>query len=294
MDVCLTCEIARLTIQNDPAAFAALALLALKVEIGVIFDVCALCTEKRQLCESHIIPNAIFRRLKNRQSGGNLIKFNDAPGSKIIRSQESWYEHLLCEACETTIRNYECYGLAMLRAQGCDVTVVKHSEGVTFRGHSYRTFKLFLTSLVWRACVSKQETFLNVQMPPEISEATRLSLLNGRPLGPAKLGVRISRLTDKTGEEGALSDETLKQFIISPIARKPSNIGYSTLFVIEGFLLEFHIPSIPYKLLDTRGVHRESPTMFVPFLCISKVPEIIKLFDTTRDKQQLGLVTFKS
>jgi hypothetical protein len=136
---------------------------------------CSLCIVESQLCKSHIIPNALFRRLKKEQNTGNLIKFNDHRDSKVVRSQESWWERLLCQSCERKIRDYESCGLNLLRASP-NAMVSRHDEGITFQNHSYKQFKLFLTSIVWRAAVSKQETFHNVCAPAEAIEAARVSL----------------------------------------------------------------------------------------------------------------------
>lgn len=254
---------------------------------------CSLCLTESQLCKSHIIPNSLFRRLKNRQHTGNLIAFNDHPESKVIRSQESWWEHLLCELCEATIREYESYGLRLLRG-GANVDFSKHNAGLTFRNHSSKPFKLFLTSLVWRAAVSKQERFQSVHAPSESIEAARVSLLMGEPQSPAKFGVRLVRLVDQSGAEGAFSNETLKNLIVSPIARKPSSLGYSVLLVLEGFLLEYFIPFMPNNLRGSPGTHRHLRTLFVPYKCVFTVPELIALFRTTSDKRRRGLVAFEN
>lgn len=252
---------------------------------------CSLCLIDSQLCESHIIPNALFRRIKKRQKTGNLIKFNDHPCSKVVRSQESWWEHLLCQKCEGKIRDFETYGLKLIRG-GASIQFAKHDEGITFRNHSYKLFKLFLTSIVWRAAVSKQETFHSVHAPVEAIEAARQSLLNGEAQSPAKFGVRLARLVDNSGAEGAFSPETLKTLIVSPIAREPSNIGYSVLFLLEGFLLEYFIPFMPNRLRDEHGTHRDSPTLFVPYRCIFIVPELANLLVTAYGKQQRGIIAF--
>jgi hypothetical protein len=91
-----------------------------------------------------------------------------------------------------------------------------------------------------------------------------------------RLGVKLSRLIDYTSAaNGGFSAESLEQFIISPIPRLYDGAYYTFLFLIEGFLLEYFVRAIPFKRSQEKGVHKKSPTLFVPHRSIFDVPELV-------------------
>ena len=112
--------------------------------------VCALCTQRRDLLLSHVIPNAVFRRIKQEQGSGQLIHMDDSADAPIVRSQDTWVDRLLCAGCEQIVSEYERYGLELLRGHASRSAMLDHADGVTFRGFDYSRFKLFLTSVLWR------------------------------------------------------------------------------------------------------------------------------------------------
>ncbi len=255
---------------------------------------CALCHERKPLRRSHIIPNAAFRRIKQAQNSGQLIQMDDSEDAPVRRSQDTWPEHLLCADCERVIGLYENYGLELLRARNGS-SMQDHAGGVTFRAHEYRRFKLFLTSILWRAAVSNQEVFAKVILPERCEEEARASLLAAKPLSALHLGCQMHRLVDtKATPEYGFDLDSLSQVVISPIPRLHDGRKYHTfLFLIEGFLLEYFVRAVPFKQAGHRGVHRDSPTLFVPNKCIFDVPEVIDLLVLNAGKHQRGLVAFK-
>ncbi len=247
--------------------------------------------EPKALRKSHIIPNAIFCRIKQSQNSGQLIQLDDSQHAPIQYSQESWWEHLLCTDCERIIGGYENYGLSLVRGSDRG-KVQRHSEGVTFRAHDYACFKLFLTSLLWRAAVSKQPYFSKVILPEKCQEEARISVLKGQPLRPMRLGCKLLRMVDDTSAaNGGFSDGNLEQLVISPIPRLRGHSSYYTfLFLIEGFLLEYFVRAIPHRQADDWGVHKDLPIWFVPHRLIFKVPELLKLMVSAYGKHDCGLV----
>lgn len=251
----------------------------------MILGICALCFEQKTLQKSHVLPNAVFRKIKKDQRSGQLIKLDDSDYMPAHYSQDSWWEYMLCTDCEQLIGGYENYGLSLLRGTNRKKTI-RHTDGVTFRLHDYGRFKLFLTSLLWRAAVSKQSQFSKVILPGRCVEEARSSLRSSRPLGQLRLGVKISRLIDSTNvADNGFSAEHLEQFIISPVPRLNDGRAYYTfLFLIEGFLLEYFVRAIPFKRAQEKGVHKKSPTLFVPHISIFDVPELVNLLTSAFKK----------
>lgn len=255
---------------------------------------CALCLESKALRNSHIIPNSVFRRIKQLQNSGQLIQLDDSPHTPIQQAQESWCEYLLCADCEHIIGSYEFYGLSLIRENDTK-KIQKHADGITFRDHNYAHFKLFLTSILWRASVSKQIFFSKVILPEKCREAARISLLQAKPLNPTRLGCKVLRMIDHTSEaEGGFSEASLKQFVISPIPRlKNQPYHYSFLFLIEGFLLEYFVSSIPHKQSKDQGVHKNRPIWLVPNKSIFKIPELFQFMVTAYGKHDRGITKIK-
>ena len=241
-----------------------------------------------------MLPDAIFRRIKQSASG-KAIALNDDDETPVAYSQESWWEYLLCKICEGKIKDYETYGFQMLRGAR-HAQVHKHSSGLTFRNHRFREFKLFLTSLIWRAAVSSGIYFSKVIIPTELLEAPRKSLLDAKPLGPTQLGCKIMRLADPTPvEEGGFPSQVLKQIVTSPFARLHGNTAYySIVFIFEGFVFEFFVPAVPKVVRAQRGVHQRSKILSVPFVDFKSVPELFKLMVAGYRKTQRGLVSFEN
>ena len=224
------------------------------VESGI----CALCRKPKGLEKSHIIPNSAFRVIK-RWNSGKVITIKDDKESWIEYSNESWWEYLLCSTCEDIIEKYETYSLGLLNSKSRGA-ILTHNYGITLKNINYPNFKLFLTSILWRASVSKQDVFSKVILHPNWEDEARLSILHGISLAPLKLGCKISKLNDPE-QEDSFCEKSLKQIVISPIPRIKKNV-ISFLFVFLGYMFEFFAPAIPYKESKIRGVCKKGSVFF--------------------------------
>ena len=252
---------------------------------------CRLCREVKELRRSHILPDALFRSIK-RQNSGKLISFDDSKYTSVKYSSESWWEYLLCSDCEGIISGYEKYGLEVLRGIPKNMGQ-SQSSGLTMRNVNYPKFKLFATSLLWRAAVSDHDAFTKVVLPYSLTEEARSSLIFGRPLGAFKLGCKIARLFDQTLEsEGGFSNTDIKQLIISPISRIRSRY-VSFIFVIEGYLLEFFAPSIPLNESTRQGFLKNAKVLYVPNKNIFEIEELVNIMVSGYRKADLGMITFR-
>lgn len=65
--------------------------------------VCALCDEKRELCNSHIIPAFVYKWLR-KTSGGVHIRNAENPNKRV---QDGYKIKLLCEGCEGLFNDWE-------------------------------------------------------------------------------------------------------------------------------------------------------------------------------------------
>ena len=255
---------------------------------------CALCEEQRALQVSHVIPNAVFRRIKQAQNSGQLIFIDDSQTTPILRSQETWSERLLCVECERIIGGYEQYGLELLRGHNRKSPITECADGLSIRAYDYPRLKLFLTSMLWRAAISRHEAFTKVILSAECHMKARASLLTGNPLPALRLGCTLRRLIDSTPKSlGGFDQQNLRQLVISPIPRLQGGRNcYSILFVIEGYLLEFFVRSVPFKAAGQRGCLKDGSVLSIPNVCIFTVPEILSILVSGYSKHDRGLVAF--
>lgn len=236
---------------------------------------CRLCHETRPLRRSHVIPDAIFRRVL-RENQGKAITFSDENLSWIEYSSDSWWEHLLCEECEDCLdQNYEKYSISVLRNKLKSVTVSKAKGGVSFSSVDAVKLQLFIVSMMWRAAVSSLPVYSKVYLPPMLENEIRSCLLRHQKVRPSLISIRISRLSDKT--PNGFSLDTLRSLIISPFFRNNGK-NFSFCFLIEGFFLEIFVPSLKLRERSRPEVIKVSQrTVFANYLNIFDVPELAKL-----------------
>jgi hypothetical protein len=143
---------------------------------------CALCQTKSPLQKSHIIPEFFYTQVYEK----NIHRFHvisTDPSKPEYFKQEGIYEKLLCKKCEQKFARWEKY---TKEAFGDDVGIKIIREGNIFKlsDLDYRTFRLFLFSLLWRMSVSKLDFFSEVSLGNKHEEILRLALLNEDPLEP--------------------------------------------------------------------------------------------------------------
>lgn len=252
--------------------------------------ICRLCLRQGALQRSHIIPNALFRRIKQRNSG-KLIQFDDSPTSIAGYSIESWTEPFLCEDCEQWFSGLEHATLETLRKplKG----LMDRRDGVLLGPIDFPVLKMFFTSLVWRSAVSTLAPFVKVALRAGIAEDLRTSLLAKMPLPPNILAFRLQLLFDPTpASRGGFRTDNLQQLIISPIAR--IHLRYTSfIFLLEGYLLEAFVPGAPHRVWKELGVLKDEKKLYVPGKNIFYVPELRSLLVEGHRKIVTGRSTVK-
>ena len=251
--------------------------------------ICALCNDSGILEKSHIIPNAVFKKIK-RTSNGQGIALVDDEHTSVQYSQDSWWEYLLCKKCEGQISMYEKYFFESIRGNN-GIKKNQHSLGVTYTGIRYPKFKLFLISLLWRAAVAKHVAFSKVILVDQWLEELRDSINNEKPLGKSKFGCRLYKLADSTA--GGFDVKSLEQLVVAPIPRIKKRV-ISFMFIIDGIVIEYYCPSIPYSDFKKPGVFKNKNVFLMPFQEICKIPEIMNLMVVNYGKNKKGMVKLKN
>jgi len=141
---------------------------------------CALCRVNDDLKNSHIIPEFLYKSMYDALHRCHLISSDSCKAEQF--AQKGMREKLLCGKCELKFSQWENYAnRAFVEAHGVRVTHINNR--IVLQGIDYRTFKLFLLSLLWRSSVSTLAFFDEVELGPH-EEKLRLALLNNDPLQP--------------------------------------------------------------------------------------------------------------
>ncbi len=144
---------------------------------------CRLCLREVDLCQSHIIPEFLFRRTyddKHRASELSLPSLQE----KYV--QKGYREALLCRDCETILSKYERY-VSLRWYENHLLPNQIPGDQLIIKGLDYARFKLFHLSVLWKASIS------TLNMYSEIG------------LGPHEENLRTMLLREEPGEEGLYS-----------------------------------------------------------------------------------------
>jgi len=129
-------------------------------------ELCALCLTKQRLCESHIIPRFIVRKLCDEK--GRFYSLAGPQNARVRWRQDDLKEYLLCQPCEHLIKPWEDYAADLLSADGNLPRPKPFKASVGRAG--YAPFKLFQLSILWRAHCACGDTFRHVNLGPDHAE----------------------------------------------------------------------------------------------------------------------------
>ena len=142
---------------------------------------CALCEEKKSLCDSHILPEFVYRPLYDRKHTAVKI---DIEKGKREKTQKGFSEWMLCIECEGLFSKWEDYFAKVWFHEKYQLRPKRLEEKlITIKGFDYKKFKLFHLSLIWRAAVSKKREFKAVRIGPH-EDKIRKMLLTENPGEP--------------------------------------------------------------------------------------------------------------
>src|SRR6185295_6749969 len=153
---------------------------------------CRLCQSVgEELRFSHVLPEFLYKPLRDEKHRYIGLEVTQQKGANRILLQKGIREYLLCGDCEQRLAKYERYAAEVLRklpgtSRKPPGTVV-HVTGL-----NYTKFKLFQLSLLWRAGVSRQASFQEVNLGPH-EERLRGMVLEGDPGKPTDYGCILMR-----------------------------------------------------------------------------------------------------
>lgn len=123
---------------------------------------CRLCGKNKPLCDSHIVPEFLYKDLYNENHKMMGINGQGNKGWKPL--QQGLYEKLLCESCEQFFNDE--YEKPFLQQWTITSPLPdRMREGEVYAGlYDYPKFKLFHLSVLFRASVSSLPSFAAVRL----------------------------------------------------------------------------------------------------------------------------------
>ena len=184
--------------------------------------ICRLCLNVRRLCESHIIPEWVYRLLYDER--GRCFQLSAESQPRASYRQKGIWEYLLCEECDNgRFGRYDGHAAELIATPGRLTLPLpgRLAENTT----DYGLFKLFQMSVLWRAHIASHVMFRPVNLGEKHAERLRRMLLAGDP-GPASDYPCVLHATYMNAAPAAV--------ILSPLAYKHE--GYHQYgFTFGGF-----------------------------------------------------------
>lgn len=250
---------------------------------------CPLCVTEGDLRESHVIPNAYFRAMKNQRAGGQLISFNSLPHDKVRLSNESWSEAMLCGPCEGNLSKLETRCIVSLRRTA---TKIEESagDGTLLYSYEFGVLSRFLLSVLWRAAVSKQEPFAQVTLAPQLHEDIRSTLMNENATVTKLVSCQIKKIRDGSRR---ISPTKYEGIAISPVATfRGGTVKF--VFIFAGYLVNYFIPYVHAKSRRQLGFVKPGRQLFVPTVNMKDIPELMHALAAGYGKIHTGKITFEA
>lgn len=258
-----------------------------------VLEICRLCNEEKELCQSHAIPDSIFTVLFSRNSGKAILLTSDEREIEYIT--DSLDTKQLCDGCEKWLnQSYESYSINLLRNTYRNTEI--KDDGVHFIKVDVDQFMKFILAIFWRAAVSTHECYKGAVMAQELlpkngAEKLRKSLYENSEIPSNLFSVKIRRLRDSTG---CWDLKTLKDLIVVPF---PSPYGkdkkVSVNFAIEGFYFSVVMPGLSDKgrrqdlVLYPKG--EQFVSKYIDFLSINEMRELIASIDHKMEAGKSGV-----
>lgn len=139
--------------------------------------ICALCKKPKELRNSHIVPEFLYKPLYNPQH--QIYRLSTSERPKRSFEQKGLREPLLCGDCERQFSLYETYAKTVLYDDAEKDEHTNSPNAFEFRV-DYWKFKLFELSILWRVGVSSLPEFKNARLGRH-ETVLRQMLLEERP-----------------------------------------------------------------------------------------------------------------
>lgn len=161
---------------------------------------CSLCLDSTKLIKAHIVPESFYEPLRAR---GTPREFSTEPGAFPKKRPIGVYDKtILCAHCDNFMGRWDGYAAELLckplESFG-SVEDLKAQQFFCLERVDYVKLKLFFVSLIWRAHLSTQPFFEQVNLGPFAGVARKM-ILDEDPGEPNTFGVSMVRYEDPLAE----------------------------------------------------------------------------------------------
>jgi hypothetical protein len=173
----------------------------------------------------------------------NLFKTDDHK----FRPTPSYDQYILCRQCDNVILSrLETYASEIFYEK-TDLKIEREREiGVTsliIKDVDYKRFKLFLISILWRASISRNSLFKEIDLGPKYEETIRKMIYENNPGEPDDFPVCIF---------GVKSNENLMLRTVVQPRRLKTEGNTSYMFFINGLFYYFNVSKYGMQDMFTR------------------------------------------
>jgi hypothetical protein len=191
---------------------------------------CRLCLRKRHLQNSHYIPSAMYKALRDgRRKNPNPVFMTKA---RTSTTSKQITDYIFCAECEQRFGKRESYVMSILGRgnrfplrdrMNLIVPLVRHSESIEYSGQvlgiDTEALGYFALSMIWRGAVNAwRDPYGGTSQVLHLAgmqEPIRAFLFNETPF-PADAALTVRVCTDRTARETVLApsrvDETNRAF----------------------------------------------------------------------------------
>lgn len=208
---------------------------------------CRLCKKEVELIrQSHVIPKFMYKGIyeKNKKFVEvNLFK----PDDPKFRPTPAYDQYILCRECDNIVLSrLETYASEIFYEK-TDLKIEKEREtGVTsliIKGVDYKKFKLFLLSILWRASISTNPLFKEIDLGPRYEETIRRMIYENDPGDPDDFPVCVFGIKS--------AENLMLRTVIQPRRLKTSG-NTSYMFFINRLFYYFNVSRYGMQDLFTR------------------------------------------
>lgn len=219
--------------------------------------ICKLCQNKRELRQSHILPEFMYQNIYDEDPKRFYylnVDLEDETKSQSKIHQKGIREYLLCDECEGKFSKYEDYAAETIygKRKQNKAYITHQSKTLDglfsmydYKGFSYKDFKIFLMSILWRLIIS--DTYTTPNIDPAITEKLRVALYDENPLDFDDFGCLIQVIQDTSGK-------TVGKLILQPYMTGGLKSDILNILV-DGFVYSFY--------LNAKAISESQKSVFV-------------------------------
>lgn len=212
--------------------------------------ICRLCDKEKELQNSHIIPEFVYKQLYDNKGRFHVLSTLKQKPRPL--EQKGIREKLLCKDCEQQLSIYEKYAREILMG-GESFQFERHGKLIRLSDLNYHKFKLFLLSILWRSSVSSHILFSRVKLGKHENKIKKL-IQNNNPGKPLDYPCIIFGLNSKDNIHANLIDQP----------RRFHTEGHITYrFIFSGFVWVYYVSSHKLPSLLTEIVINEDGNMVI-------------------------------